>query len=1124
MGTENAAGHQRIPTIPRYFLIMFVPILIASLITAVDLKAETATEDEMTRVCLNWLTHIVDQSGGWAGFQYPYIENAQDILAGDTVVGRFFEIYPTGYVVVPILKELAPVKAYSDENSLDIYESDGFALMLRQVLQSRIQLYVDVYGSVDASQPRGEQPLYDLSNRSRWDIFAVPPEKFQSSSAKDIMTPMEGIGPLLTTAWHQGSPYNNYCPMGDGGRCVVGCVATAAAQIVYYHRWPPEGEGSKSYYWHGDNSCGGSTPAQTLTADFSDPYAYDDSPDAVAELSCEMGVAFRMDYGVCGSGAYTMDGATVFPTYFRYDDAAHAEYRSDYSPGAWFNMVKSNIDKGRPILYRINLHAIVCDGWRISGGLNQYHFNYGWGGGNNAWYTLDQLYCPWDGCNPMVEAMVVDLIPLSARPWLVSGDFMDNAGDGDGIPEPGETIEMTVTIANFGGAAVTDVMLDLSIDDASLILINDYSHLGTIEAGDSATNIADPFVFEIPADYIARTDSFVCAVTWNGGVNIDTLIIVESIGGTSILVVDDDQNDLVNFYFEECLQNMRIPYDVWDQTASLAPDSAYMAAYDIVIWLTGDYQSYPLSSDDIASLGAYMNHGGNLFLTGQAIAAELSGVDPDFLHDYLRAAYESSQPIMSVPVLDADSGCLVFDGTESISITGGDGAGNQMFPDLIAPLNGSITELTYPSLGDCGGISYRGDYGLVFFSFGFEAIVSNNSRWQSRDSTMADILAYFDYMRPGAAPTATVLAVDAADPMHLVDHVPEFSWSYFDHEGAPQSMYHLQLSSAGNWAVCDMWDTGPIAGNDMSATYDGLPLEDGVRYYCRVRVFDGTYWSDWTQLSIRMNSVPGPPTGLTPDAMTGVTVDAPILTHVNSVDGESDALTYSYEVYADPGMTVPIEQESGWPGGTGWQMTITLTEDSAYFWRAMGSDAYEDGPWSELAAFWVNAQNHAPDPYDLLYPVNGCTLTNRTPEFEWAPGTDADPYDHVTYILFYDTDPAMGTPVTVADLEATEYSPPDPLDFGTVYYWKIRADDAFSGRTYSGQIFSFTTISRGDANGDESINIADAIFIINYIFTQGPPPDPVIAGDSNCDGWPTIADAVYLVNYIFKSGPPPGCD
>jgi len=61
----------------------------------------------------------------------------------------------------------------------------------------------------------------------------------------------------------------------------------------------------------------------------------------------------------------------------------------------------------------------------------------------------------------------------------------------------------------------------------------------------------------------------------------------------------------------------------------------------------------------------------------------------------------------------------------------------------------------------------------------------------------------------------------------------------------------------------------------------------------------------------------------------------------------------------------------------------------------------------------------------------------------------------------------------------------------------------------------------GDANYDGTINVGDAVYLINYIFRAGSPPIPYASGDANSDGELTVGDAVYLINYIFKGGPPP---
>ncbi len=65
--------------------------------------------------------------------------------------------------------------------------------------------------------------------------------------------------------------------------------------------------------------------------------------------------------------------------------------------------------------------------------------------------------------------------------------------------------------------------------------------------------------------------------------------------------------------------------------------------------------------------------------------------------------------------------------------------------------------------------------------------------------------------------------------------------------------------------------------------------------------------------------------------------------------------------------------------------------------------------------------------------------------------------------------------------------------------------------------------SCGDANGDNQLNVGDAVFLINYIFKGGPAPNPVEAGDANCDGQVNVGDAVYLIAYVFSGGSEPCC-
>jgi hypothetical protein len=71
--------------------------------------------------------------------------------------------------------------------------------------------------------------------------------------------------------------------------------------------------------------------------------------------------------------------------------------------------------------------------------------------------------------------------------------------------------------------------------------------------------------------------------------------------------------------------------------------------------------------------------------------------------------------------------------------------------------------------------------------------------------------------------------------------------------------------------------------------------------------------------------------------------------------------------------------------------------------------------------------------------------------------------------------------------------------------------------------FFVQTYLCGDANGDGIIAPGDIISLLNYLFRDGPAPDPMEAGDANCDEVVGSSDVVYLLNYLFRDGPEPGC-
>ncbi|HPC11507.1 MAG TPA: C10 family peptidase, partial [candidate division Zixibacteria bacterium] len=449
--------------------------------TAPTVRAERASSSEMSRACENWLTQVVFTRGAWAGAAAPTVLGAHELAVGDTLLARYYDISPRGFVLVAALKEMTPVKAYSDRYNLDDSQSGGFLAMITEQLANRTRLYAEMFGSLEAAQPPEGPALFGRGQKAEWTRLTLPAGEFGADLAAQAARATRDGGPLCTTSWDQGYPYNKFCPQGQYGTSVVGCVATAASQVIAYWQWPPSGVGSHTYYWDGDQYCGGNYGGGYLTASYSDSYDWANivdscslgctpaQEDAVAELCYEVGVAFDMDYSSCGSAAYTGQAVLIYPQYFKFSPDVRRVDRSAYSLHEWFDLVKNEIDSGRVVQYRINLHSIVLDGYREQiPGRYEYHMNYGWADAFNAWYVFDSLYCGWiegDICPASEEYMITHIFPQT-QPVLqkVGEEIIEAGGDGNGRPNPGEAVDLNIQVVNNGWDAVNPAVT-LSTDD-----------------------------------------------------------------------------------------------------------------------------------------------------------------------------------------------------------------------------------------------------------------------------------------------------------------------------------------------------------------------------------------------------------------------------------------------------------------------------------------------------------------------------------------------------------------------------------------------------------------------------------------------------------------------------------
>lgn len=207
------------------------------------------------------------------------------------------------------------------------------------------------------------------------------------------------IAPLLTTRWDQGFPYNAFCPVTDGKLCLTGCMATALAQVMYYHRWPqgPMAEELPAYTMENGRVIDG-LPVTTFDWDnMVDDYSKSTTEAqqaAVATLMRYCGQLIQMDYTpqLSNGSVYDID---LLVNSFGYAPGACVAFAAQYTVSGWDELLYNELREGRPLVYAGHStgggHAFVIDGYEVRDGEGYYSVNWGWGGMSNGFFKINLL-------------------------------------------------------------------------------------------------------------------------------------------------------------------------------------------------------------------------------------------------------------------------------------------------------------------------------------------------------------------------------------------------------------------------------------------------------------------------------------------------------------------------------------------------------------------------------------------------------------------------------------------------------------------------------------------------------------------------------------------------------------
>ncbi|MBD3297374.1 MAG: hypothetical protein GF341_01870 [candidate division Zixibacteria bacterium] len=371
------------------------------------------------------------------------------------------------------------------------------------------------------------------------------------------------------------------------------------------------------------------------------------------------------------------------------------------------------------------------------------------------------------------------------------------------------------------------------------------------------------------------------------------------------------------------------------------------------------------------------------------------------------------------------------------------------------------------------------------------------------------------------------------DNLHILDPTPLVQWDYAIAGRAPLLASELEFGTDADWTDAELWAAPQVPGPTTTIEYGGAPIVIGNTYYVRIRVRVDTAWSEWRTVPFAFNR---PPTSTNVDSPIGNAVSSTsraYLTVHNASDADGDVLWYDFEVYEDSMLASLVDSTSRHPqegytgsGNTTWRTDVLTNENQRHWWRARAWDGYQYGGWSTAATFWLNAVNESPAPTVLAQPDTGDVIYELMPPLAWHVPIDPDPGDYMSsYTATIGLTPTFALKATESGISDTTFVWPDSLPRHITYYWTIRSFDS-DGLSSVSDIWSFRITDYGDLNRDESLDVVDLNFLIEYLFLNGDPPDPLWTGDLNGDCFSDAVDMGYMIDLIFFNGPPAvrGCE
>lgn len=197
-------------------------------------RAERHSVDDIRAAVETWVRHVTADARPDAA-----IEEMEPYIVDGEIVGYIAHLAGGGFCLCGTDDLVLPVYLYNPKGTYGP-KIPGYQDILREIAVRTADLRA-MPAKREAISPALQDVLTQRSFFWRYLIAGQLPARQEDDSGPTVME-LD-----FTAKWHQGSPYNDQCPVltpGTDEHCVVGCNATAAAQVMYYWKWPDTGAGT----------------------------------------------------------------------------------------------------------------------------------------------------------------------------------------------------------------------------------------------------------------------------------------------------------------------------------------------------------------------------------------------------------------------------------------------------------------------------------------------------------------------------------------------------------------------------------------------------------------------------------------------------------------------------------------------------------------------------------------------------------------------------------------------------------------------------------------------------------------------------------------------------------------